>query len=116
MAGPTQHTEGHKDHIVSPVVYFAVFGALMVGTALTVGAAYIDLGRYNIVLALLIACVKASLVVLFFMHVYYSSRLTKTIVVAGFSTLMIMFFFTGADLIARGWFSWGTSWIGVPGR
>jgi cytochrome c oxidase subunit 4 len=59
--------------------------------------------------------VKASLVILFFMHIFYSSKLTKTILVAGFATLLIMFFFTGADLLASGWFS-GNSWIGVPGR
>lgn len=115
MAHDTDHSETHAVHIVPLWIYFTVFGALMVGTAATVGAAYIDLGRLNIVVALLIACIKASLVVLFFMHIYYSSKLTKTILVAGIATLMIMFFFTGADLIASGWFS-GTPWIGVPGR
>lgn len=115
MADHTQENHNHAVHIVPLWIYFSVFGALMVGTALTVGAAYVDLGRFNIVVALAIACVKASLVVLFFMHIYYSSKLTKTIVVAGLATLMIMFFFTGTDLIARGWFS-GSNWTGVPGR
>ncbi len=115
MADHSEHPQ-HSDHIVPVGVYFAVFGALMVGTAATVGAAYIDLGRFNIVVALLIACIKASLVVLFFMHIYYSSKLTKTIVITGLCTLFIMFFFTGADLLARGWFSGTTRWIGVPGR
>ena len=115
MSDHIDHAQNHAVHIVPLWIYFSVFGALMVGTALTVGAAYIDLGHFNIVLALFIACIKASLVVLFFMHVYYSSRLTKTIVLVGFATLLIMFFFTGTDLIARGWFS-GNPWMGVPGR
>lgn len=104
------------DHIVPVRVYLLVFGALIVGTIATVGAAYVDLGRFNIVVALLIACIKASLVVLFFMHIFYSSKLTKTIVVTGLCTLLIMFFFTGADLMARGWFFGTHEWIGVPGR
>ena len=115
MSDHTTNADTHAVHIVPLWIYFSVFGALMVGTALTVGAAYIDLGRFNIVLALLIACIKASLVVLFFMHVYYSSKLTKTIVIAGLATLMIMFFFTGMDLAARGTFG-GNPWMGVPGR
>ena len=115
MADHTQEQHSHAAHIVPLWIYFSVFGALMVGTALTVGAAYVDLGRFNIVVALAIACIKATLVVLFFMHIYYSSKFTKTILVAGIATLMIMFFFTGADLIASGWFS-GAPWIGVPGR
>ena len=115
MAEHAQDSSHGGTHIVSLWIYFSVFGALLMGTAATVGAAYIDLGRFNIVVALAIACVKASLVVLFFMHIFYSSKLTKTIVVAGFSTLLIMFFFTAADLIARGWFG-NTPFMGVPGR
>jgi cytochrome c oxidase subunit 4 len=114
MADHNEHSAGGT-HIVPLPIYFAVFGALLVGTGLTVWAATVDLGRFNIVLALLIACVKASLVVLFFMHIYYSSKMTKTVLVAGFATLLIMFFFTSADLIASGWFN-GNPWIGVPGR
>lgn len=111
-----QDKSNQHDHIVPVSVYLMIFGALMVGTAATVGAAFVDLGRWNIVVALLIACVKASLVVLFFMHIYYSSKFTKTILVCGFCTLFIMFAFTGMDLAASGWFSQSTPWIGVPGR
>jgi hypothetical protein len=50
------------------------------------------------------------------MHIYYSSKFTKTILVCGFCTLIIMFAFTGMDLAASGWFSQSSSWIGVPGR
>ena len=98
-----------ETHIVPLWIYFSVFGALLVGTLLTVAVARIDLKQFNLVVALLIACTKASLVVLFFMHVAYSSKLTKTIVIAGFCTLLILFFFTSTDLVSRGW-------MGVPGR
>ena len=102
-------------HIVPLRTYFLVFTALLVGTAATVGAAYVDLGRFNIVVALAIACVKASLVVLFFMHLIYSSKLTKTIFICGLATLMILFFFTLLDLISRG-FVGNSPWLNVPGR
>jgi cytochrome c oxidase subunit 4 len=97
------------DHIVPVRVYLAVFAALMVLTALTAWAAFQNFGRYNLIVAIAIACVKASLVVLFFMHVAYSSKLTKAIVISGLCTLLIMFFFTLADLLSR-------NWMGVPGR
>jgi cytochrome c oxidase subunit 4 len=106
----------HPDHIVPVRVYILVFLALLVGTGLTVWAATIDLKQYNIVLALIIACIKASLVILFFMHVYYSSKLTKAIVISGLCTLMILFFFTLTDLATRGALHGTQSWIGVPGR
>lgn len=96
-------------YIVPTRVYYGVFTALMVLTGVTVWIATIDLGRFNVLVALIIACIKASLVILFFMHVIYSSKLTKTIVVTGFATLFVMFFFTLADLLSRGW-------MGVPGR
>ncbi len=104
------------EHKIVPVgVYIAVFGALIVGTGLTYWVATFDLGRFNIVMALLIACVKASLVILFFMHILYSTKLTKAIVITGFGTLLILFFFTLTDLVSRGWFS-GNPWMGTPGR
>jgi cytochrome c oxidase subunit 4 len=106
----------HATHIVPIRVYVLVFLALLVGTAATVGAALIDLGKFNVVVALLIACIKASLVVLFFMHVYYSSKMTKAIVIGGLCTLMILFFFTLTDLLTRGAIQGTTDWIGVPGR
>jgi cytochrome c oxidase subunit 4 len=106
----------HPDHIVPVRVYILVFLALLVGTGLTVYAATIDLKQYNIVLALIIACIKASLVILFFMHVYYSSKLTKAIVISGLCTLLILFFFTLTDLVTRGALHGTTNWIGVPGR
>jgi cytochrome c oxidase subunit 4 len=94
-----------SEHIVSRKIYFLIFGALMVGTILTVVAARIDLDYIfhgaNTVVALTIAVFKATLVVLFFMHVRYSSRLTWVIVVAGIFWLAIMFVFTASDYMTR---------------
>jgi cytochrome c oxidase subunit IV len=94
-----------SEHIVQRKVYFFIFGALMVGTALTVLAAFQDLDYIfsgaNTVVALTIAVGKATLVVLYFMHVRYSSRLIWVIVVAGIFWLAIMFVFTIADYMTR---------------
>jgi cytochrome c oxidase subunit 4 len=93
-----------SEHIVSRKIYFAIFGALMVGTAATVAAAFIDLGGHlNTVLALTIAVIKATLVVLYFMHVRYSSRLTWVIVGSGLFWLGIMFALTLSDYWSRSW-------------
>jgi cytochrome c oxidase subunit IV len=96
-------------HIVPVKVYYGVFGALMVFTGLTYSIAYVDLGGFNLIVALTIAIIKATLVVLFFMHVKYSTTLTKAIVASGFFFFLIMIFFTMNDLMTRGW-------SGVPGR
>ncbi|HEY3027082.1 MAG TPA: cytochrome C oxidase subunit IV family protein [Pyrinomonadaceae bacterium] len=93
-----------SEHIVSRKVYFAIFGVLMVGTAATVVVAFIDLGgQFNTVVALTIAVIKATLVVLYFMHVRYSSRLTWVIVGSGLFWLGIMFALTLSDYWTRGW-------------
>ena len=86
-------------------VYFLIFLALMVGTALTVGAAFIDLGPFNDAVALTIAVIKATLVVLFFMHVRHSARMTKLSIVAGFLWLAILIGLTLADYFSRGFLS-----------
>jgi cytochrome c oxidase subunit 4 len=95
-----------SEHIVSKKVYFVIFGALMVGTVLTAAAAFKDLDHIlftgaNTVVALTIAVIKATLVVLYFMHVRYSTRLTWVIVIAGFFWLAIMFALTMADYMSR---------------
>lgn len=94
-----------SEHIVSKKIYFLIFGALMVGTILTVAAAFQDLDRIftgaNTVVALTIAVIKATLVVLYFMHVRYSTRLTWVIVVAGFFWLAILFALTMTDYMSR---------------
>lgn len=94
-----------SEHIVSRKVYFAIFAALMVGTAVTVWVAFIDLGgRFNTIVALTVAVIKATLVVLYFMHVRYSSRLTWVIVGSGLFWLGIMFALTLSDYLSRDWF------------
>ena len=91
-------------HHVAPLkLYFGIFGILMVGTALTVLVAFYDLGPLNNVVMLTIACVKALFVILYFMHVRWSSRLTMVIVASGFFWLLIMFSFTMTDYMSRGW-------------
>ncbi len=97
-----------SDHVVSLKLYFAIFAALMVLTAVTVWVAFIDLGTMNTVVALAVAVTKATLVILFFMHVKYSTRLTWLVVASGFFFLAIMLAFTMADMVSRGW-------LGTPG-
>jgi cytochrome c oxidase subunit 4 len=89
-------------HVVSVRLYVTIFLTLLVLTGLTTGVAFIDLGAYNTVVALAIAVLKMLLVVLFFMHVRYSSGLTKIVVLAGFFWLAIMLTFTMSDYFTRG--------------
>jgi cytochrome c oxidase subunit 4 len=96
----------HARHIVGPGVYLVILLALLVGTALTVWASYVDLGFWNPIIALAIATTKAGLVVLFFMHVKYSTKLTKLTVVAGVFTFLILISLTLTDYISRAWGSW----------
>ena len=88
-------------HIVPLRIYFLVFAALMVGTALTVMAARVDLGPMNIVVALVIAGVKAALVVLYFMHMRYSHRLNWIFAGAAVLWLFLLIGVTMADVLAR---------------
>jgi cytochrome c oxidase subunit 4 len=91
-----------SEYITSVRVYVLVFLALMVGTAITVAVAFVHLGPFNDIVALTIAVTKATLVVLFFMHVRHSSRMTKITVVAGFLWLAILFALTLSDYWTRG--------------
>lgn len=97
-----------SDHVVSLKIYFAIFGALMALTALTVWVAFIDLGAMNTFVALAVAVTKATLVILFFMHVKYSTKLTWLVVASGFFFLAIMLALTMSDIVSRGW-------LGTPG-
>src|SRR5882757_5557803 len=90
-------------HVAPKSMYCSVFAALIVGTALTVGAAEVDLGALNNVVMLAIACTKALLVILFFMHVRWSSRLTWVVAASGFVWLLILFGITMTDYLTRGW-------------
>jgi cytochrome c oxidase subunit IV len=84
-------------------MYYGVFLALMIGTALTVAVAFVDLGALNNVLMLGIAMTKALLVILFFMHVRWSTRLTWVVAASGFVWLLILFGLTMQDYLTRGW-------------
>jgi cytochrome c oxidase subunit 4 len=102
-------SKGHT-HVITPVsTLFIVFGTLFVLTILTVVTARMDLGAANTPIALGIAVLKASLVIIYFMAVRYNTPLTKVVVVAGFFWLLIMFGLTMGDYLSR-------SWLGVPGR
>ena len=98
--------EHAEHHIVTPFQYALVFLTLLVGTGLTVGVAYIDLGPFNPILALAIACFKAVIVILFFMHVFFQSRLIKLTVGAGFFTFLVLITMTLSDYISRAWGRW----------
>ncbi|KAA6457636.1 oxidase [Acidobacteria bacterium AB60] len=108
-----QHTKDNDDathddhlHIVPPRTYIIVGTILLIFTALTVWASYLELGVFNPVIALFIACVKATVVVLFFMHVKYSSKLTKLTVGAGVFTFLTLIAMTLADYFTRAWGRW----------
>jgi cytochrome c oxidase subunit 4 len=90
-------------HVAPKSLYYFVFLALVVGTVLTVAAAKVDMGPLNNVVMLGIACTKATLVILFFMHVRWSSRLTWVVVMSGFFWLLILFSLGMSDYLSRGW-------------
>ena len=94
-------------HIVPTRVYYTVFAILMLCTYLTVQAAFFDLGALNTVVALVIAVFKATLVVLFFMHVKYSTRLTWTVVIGSIFWLGILLVLTMSDYLTRPWRTFG---------
>ena len=97
-----------SEHIVPVRIYFAIFAALLVGTTLTVVAAFFDFPwRLNTVVALTIATVKATLVVLYFMHVRYSTRLVWVIIASALFWMAILFAFTFSDYFTRDWISIG---------
>jgi len=92
-----------SEHIDSIKTYAAVWIALLVLTGVTTAVAYVDLGSFSVVVALVIAFCKTMLVALFFMHVRHSTRLTKLVVVGGLLWLAILLTFTMADIVTRGW-------------
>ena len=93
----------HVEHIVPKRIYFVIFAALMVLTAVTVWVAFYDLGVLNTVIAMTIAVIKATLVVLYFMHLRYSSRLTQVVAAAAILWLVILIVLTLADYFTRAW-------------
>ena len=91
----------HTDHIVPPGTYLAIILTLLALTGLTVYAAYVNLGRFNIVVALAIATLKATLVVLFFMHAKYVPKRTQLVIIAGIFWLALLLLMTMSDYISR---------------
>ena len=96
-----------SEHVVPTRVYYTIFVILMVCTGLTVGIAYLDLGPLNTIVALAIAVFKAVLVVLFFMHVKYGSRLIWAGIAGGLFWLLILLTIVG-DYLTRAWQPFGS--------
>ena len=99
------HEQGHvgERHVVSTGTYYIVFAALMVLLIITLVAAAFNLGPFNVIVAMAIAVVKAVLVILYFMHVRYSSKLTWVFAGAAFVFVFIMFGMTFSDYDTRAW-------------
>src|SRR5258706_570821 len=97
-----EHNEAGSSHVVPPRVYGIVFGCLVVLMGATIGAALVDLGPLNNILAMTIAIIKAALVVLFFMQVRYGTRLTYVWAAIGFLWLAFLFGTLG-DYLTRNW-------------
>ena len=95
------------DHIMPKRTYYIIFATLMFCTYLTWQVAYFDLGPFNVVAALIIAVFKATLVVLFFMHVKYSTRLTWAVVAGSVFWLGILLVLTMGDYLTRPWRTYG---------
>jgi cytochrome c oxidase subunit 4 len=94
--------KGHAHHVTPMPVYFAVFGALMVLTGITVWVAQFDFGAANTLVAMLVATIKASLVALIFMHLLYEERLNSVAFGFGLIFVALFFIFTLADVLTRG--------------
>jgi cytochrome c oxidase subunit IV len=103
-------SEQHSEHVVPYATYVGVFLALLFFTGLTTGVAYIDLGIFNTIVALLIAGIKMTLVVLFFMHLRYNKGLSRIVIVGAFFWLAIMMSITLADELTRSWTPVARGW------
>ena len=100
-----EHLDTESDrmhHVTPPSIYVGVFAALIVFTAITVWVAFIDLGWLSTPVALLIAGIKASLVVLYFMHVRWSNHVVWVVVAGSIFWLGILFVLTFSDYFSRG--------------
>lgn len=98
----SEHAASHGSGHVSPIgLYVTIFMALMVLTAVTVGAAFVNLGQFNFLVAMIIACFKASLVIWYFMHMKYQSHLTKLALAIGLFFLAILLSETMIDYASK---------------
>lgn len=109
MANRTDQHAEHSEQHISTRTYWLIFAVLMVLLVLTVAAAQVDFGPFNIAVALTIACIKAAVIVLYFMHVRFSTRLIWLFASAGFFWLLIMLGLTLNDYVTR-------PIIPIPGR
>lgn len=98
--------EHASHHVIGPKVYGTVYITLLIFTALTIFAADVDLGVFNPIVALAIACTKACIVILWFMHVKYQSNLIKMTVASGFFTFIVLITMTLSDYMSRAWGLW----------
>ena len=89
--------------------YLVVWLVLMVLLVVTAGADFVNLGPFNTVIAIGVGCAKAALIIMYFMHVRVSSRLTWLVAASGFVWLAIMFLFINGDYLTRGW-------LPIPGK
>jgi cytochrome c oxidase subunit 4 len=97
-------------HVVPKKVYILVFAALIVFTGLTTGVAFVNLGKWNTVVALAIAVAKASLVVLFFMHLRWSSGLLRMVLLSATMWFAILVALTLSDEFTRQWTPVPSTW------
>ena len=103
MASDQHHGHAPTHHVASLAMYFSVFIALMVLTAVTVMVSRVDLGALNTPVAMAIAIVKAALVILFFMHVIHSTRLTWVVILSSFLMLAVLLVLFFTDYLTRPW-------------
>jgi cytochrome c oxidase subunit 4 len=96
-----------SEHIIPKRTYYVIYIILLICTYLTWQVAYFDLGALNTVAALGIAAFKATIVVLFFMHVLYSTRLTWAVIVGSLFWLGILLVLTFSDYLTRAWRTYG---------
>ncbi len=100
-------------HVVPQKIYLLVFATLILLTLVTVDVAFYDLGLLNLYVALAIAVTKATIVILYFMHVKYSSRLVWVFVGSGFFWLAILLALTLSDFFTRGWSPLPSGWTSM---
>ena len=101
MASDDPHYDGLGHHISPVRVYWVVFGALLVFTGLTYAVSFADLGPAALPVAMLVACVKASLVCVFFMHLKYDEKFNQLVFVSSFFFMAVFFAFTMMDVTTR---------------
>jgi cytochrome c oxidase subunit IV len=108
-----------EGHVVPKKVYFVIFGALLGFTALTTGVAYVNLGKWNTIVALVIAGCKATLVALFFMHLRWSTHMMRVVLLSALLWLAILISLTTTDVFSRDWIpvpeGWESSMLRLPG-